>query len=293
MTTIADELLRSFLQTCTHELQDCCTTAVHNTTTFSSISQIRQSLLDQQRSCLARIVSDWNNNNQQQNTAVTAEQVQLALRQQQSDSSLEVDLNALNDAARLAFCSLVLDSNFSVDDKGTTLQRKDIFEFCGLCTGAVRLERVQRHLYTGAPLLSSSKEQEETSSILPQKRLEAIQRHFLQALGYDPDIGTYEIKRIFFTPTPNEYSDDRELADVFSNLLQTMNGVVTNASLTAQQSLFSDHDRGGVTRVVAVNFSEKVVGDGEEEHPDATAPVGERMEQHTEKQQRAVFTDCA
>ena len=206
----------------------------------------------------------------------------------------------MNEAARLAFCRLVLYSQCHADMPASTdtmmmitsgvMERSDILEFCGLCQTAVRLPNVQRHLRDGSALFDDKVANAPTKSaettMFPQKRLEAIQRHFLRALGYDPDHGTREIQRIFFGAS-DEYADDKILMDTFRTLVSTMNSAITNATLHAQQRAFSDQDEGGVTRVVSVSYSEKLVDAASGEAVEAAVPEGQRMEQQAEAQQQA------
>lgn len=297
--SVPNDLLRIFLQSCTKELENASIGSSHK-----SLAEIRVHILELQRTCLARVVEEWKTR-KHLSPAVTIQDVQIALRD--SNPELARDSSALNDAARGALARLVLCSELSREKESSSslaadyyaslttsgeLPRTAILEFCGLCTAAVRLPQVQEHLQRGTPLFgSSSSTSNNSSGSTPQERLEAIQRHYLCALGYDPKFGTDEIKRIFFSSSKGY---DCEVGQVFGELLQTMNTVVRNASLFAQQEAlqqFSDQNDGGVTRIVSVNYSEKIVDAASgrpvaspEAGTAAAPPVGETM--HQEQRQR-------
>ena len=288
---VPTELLQRFLQSCTRELDEC---SLHSA---QPIASIRKHVLQQQRACLARVLETY------QTSDFSVDQVQAVLRElgtSSSSSSLQKDLDAMDEAARQSVCRLVLYSQCHADEdmhasliSSGVMERSDILEFCGLCQTAVRLEIVQKHLCDGSPLFDDSDDSGTDSAseatIFPQKRLETIQRHFLRALGYDPDHGTREIQRIFFSGQQSEYADDEMLMETFRTLVSTMNSALTNATLHAQQRAFSDQDDGGVTRVVSVNYSEKLVDAASgEDVVEAAVPSGQqRMEQQAEAQQQA------
>lgn len=249
--------------------------------------------------------------------AFSVEQVQADLRHHAHEIPiLRDDLERMNDAARCCFCRLVLYSEFlwqraeeeqegGRDTQPARFQRRqlvksgrinrdDLLEFCGLCTIAVKLKCVQQYLVTGAPMFaaeegkySPGKIQPRRNTAIPQQRLEQVQHHFLRALGYCPDHATQEIERILVGGRgdgPEDYRNDSQIVETFHQLLDTMNAALTTANYQAHQSLFSDHEEGGCTRVISVAYSEIVEGGV------STAPCGsERMEDHTEIHQRAAL----
>jgi hypothetical protein len=129
------------------------------------------------------------------------------------------------------------------------MERENLLEFIGLCEVAVRLEEVQRYLGAGnssgsnGRLFSEVPLPEATplaNSILPQDRLEFVQRLLLRAIGYDPSHGHSEIRRIFFEDThrSNEFSSDAELMDRFVTMSASMDAALTQATLRATLDAF-------------------------------------------------------
>ena len=269
--SIPIDRISEFLDRCTHDLNEL------SIDHYESISEIRRLLMETQRTCLARVLP-----------TSSEQELQKALK----DPALEKPVQALNQAARGAFARLVLCAEIQAAPGTRTLTcrgslpRSAIMEFCGLCQAIVHIKEVQDHLKDGRPLFGPPNQQQQHT---PQERLETIQRHYLEALGYDSEFGKAEIKRIFFTDGPHsEFAQDRELVHAFMDLLQTMNQVVAEASMHAQQAAlgqFSDIHQGGVTRVVSVSASEKIVG-GDDTVESVSGPVmGETI--HAEEQQRA------
>jgi hypothetical protein len=240
-------------------------------------------VLDQQRTILYRTVAHYQQHSS--NTTITAERVQerLAKMKQESNVSTEVQqaMQTMEEAARLAVCKLVLysechrqDDDANNNQRKITLQkdgrldRSRLLEFIALCQTAVKLHCVKQHLIDGLPLFEDvpkqrnknddDQKEEPTAMRFPQMRLERIQRLLSQAVGWDPDFTTKEMRRIFLEGN-NEYSNDQQVLDLFQQLVMQMNTAVTNASLQASEQQLSDMDKGGVTRVVSVQYSEVAV----------------------------------
>ena len=197
--------------------------------------------------------------------------------------------------ARLVLCSGLLHESSSVTTSeqlqrqaSGTLDRKHVLEFCGLVQSTLRLPMVLDHLQQGTPLFpeivaaaaagdkSSCRVQQQ-----PHDRLLHIQSLLFQSLGYDPGFAHEEMKRLFLTihhdatepndgPTNNDndtnpyspYAHDTEIL----RAMQEMVSATSLALAKAQQSshapsslLLSDMEQGGVTRVVGVTYSERMV----------------------------------
>lgn len=252
----------------------------------------RKALLQVQLSCLARVVEEHNDDD-----AITVEQVQDALKelssQQNVDETVKEAMNTMNDAARLAFCRLVLHDECrwdvtqspprTLNDGHTPMLRQDLVEYAGLCNGVVRLGNVQEHLRNGTKLFDDI-EPKSPSPIFCQKRLERIQQLLLRAVGFEIEFGKKEIERYY---RGNSDLLDDELLQLLNQLSSNMTVAITNASIdtTATQAL-SDQDKGGVTRVVSVSYSEKVVGSDGHEISTTSAPAREsiRQDEHDEQQ---------
>lgn len=280
---VPNALLLSFFRSATNDLKDC---RVDQPT---SLEEIRSILLSTQRNCLQRVTAG---------TGFAASGVQERLKElgkEGLDSDVQVAMSMMNDTARLVFCRLTLRSECLYSEQADrrhlkttgSLSREDLLEFIGLCNVAVDLDNVQRYISNQDAKLFDDLDAGPTD-VFPQKRLEWIQRCFLRAIGYSDDFGYNEIKRIFFTPRPNEYSSDREVVDLFASMGVKMDKAVTAATMLATESNFD-----GVTRVVSVQHSEKLVDvkTGKEvviegESSTASAPMAQAMDQQAQAQQR-------
>lgn len=302
-----NKLLLNFLNEATNELNDC--TKLESPL---SLNEIRKHLLEIQTKCLDRIVAQYNNNNNNTNNnksgiIITVEEVQHRLRNinnningKKKDGILLRDASEkMNDSARLAFGRLVLYNECCLKHPNRTLRermtelkgsgrmtRSDILEFIGLCDVVIRLPHVQQYVRNETPTLFSTNNEVSSSSssptisIFPQERLEYVQRMILQAIGYDSQHGYNEIKRIFFTcdSNNNEFSNDVELLDRFTAMSNRMDEFIreTTACATLQTLSLNDHNQGGVTRVVSVQYSEKFIDE----------QTGEEIEGHGDTSQQ-------
>lgn len=313
MNLPVDNLLVPFFQEASRRMEDC---TIKNPL---SRDEVRQLLLKIQTECLASIVSAFNES-QSNSPPLSMEYVQRELKQiPRTNSRGRIEMEQMNEAARLAYCRLVLHSEcqrelshcrqcHSTDESGGRserlkrtgrMDRDDILEFIALCEVAVKLPNVLQHL-GGANRASHDPTADclfldlplPPTSIFPQKRLEFIQRLLLRAIGYDSTHGYNEIKRIFFSSNTNEFADDVELMTLFAKMSSHMDVAITNATLQATSDVFlSDHDQGGCTRVVSVKYSEIVVdpSSGQEMADESSGsatesfpPTSQRMEQQRE-----------
>ena len=287
MTSIPPSLFVAFFRDATKSLNEC-ELGPDETCVVRSLSDIRKTLLQAQVTCLARVVSDYD--------AVTVEQVQHALKDLGSskhvDTQVKEAMDGMNDAARLAFCRLVLREECQWDTTAkaaaprtlthnTPMERSDLVEYAGLCNGVVRLPSVKKHLRDGSRLFDDI-DPTSPASIFPQKRLERIQQQLLRAIGFDIEFGTQEIKRYFTSDAL-----DPELAHVLSQFSSNMTVAITNASMESTEVALSDLENGGVTRVVSVNYSEKIISSDGQEMSSTGAPVGETIVEQSEEQQLA------
>lgn len=277
---VPDTVLQDFLQDAQQELALLRLPPRQEQDPLLSPATIRALLLERQASVLERVVTDYNiaNKNDDRVEHVTLETVQTSLKNL-DDTRKKNDLlcklsRDLNDTARLVYAKLVLrvaceraaQQKQSLQSSGT-IPRNVLLDFFALCQAAVRLPNVQQHLSKGTPLFpdlllndgSSSNDQVETTdktTAIPSQRLERIQHLIMGELGYDKEFATQEIQRLFLSTNDDiNMADDPQLTSTFAQTMKTLHEAVNNASLTA----FSDVDRGGVTRVVAVEYSERVV----------------------------------
>jgi hypothetical protein len=316
---VPPELLLDFLYKATKELEEL-TIDVADDSVPPSRGDIRHLLLQRQHDVLNQVVDEFNNNNRSGDDSIlSASDVQNKLKvfatkteAATTDYTMEADIDvdkaanqivaaavqkaseALNEAARLAYCQLVLYSGYLQElkqqqnhqhhshhhslqllKKSGGMVRDDILELCGLCTTVLRLPLVQRHLEEpghGTPLFHAQLLQqlqgESTlaaaaaattagfTSIFPHERLERIQRIFLQMMGYHADYGTAEIKRIFYSNADNEFTRDEQVMQVFTTMMTQIQSALSQATAKISAHNFSDCDQGGCTRIVAVDYSE-------------------------------------
>jgi hypothetical protein len=258
-------LLTEFFRQATATLENlCCESRLDGQAV--SRDALREIVLEKQTECLQTSIdscfpsttTDW-----------TVSDLQESLGRcsiKQHSASVQQAMERMNDAARLAYCRLVLYSECVYDESrssskrdlistGANMKYADVLEFCGLCTAAVRLSCVLEHLRKGAPLFENLTQESSSTTMFPQKRLERIQRMFLRALGYDPDYGTREIKRLFYEGS--QVDEDEPLRSTFASMAAAMEAVLMEATAAATHDTFFDDDN--VTRVVSVTYSEKLI----------------------------------
>lgn len=285
---IPSSLLIRFFQEATKAMTD-----YESSSCVCSLSTRRKELLELQLKCLARVVEDNDNDD-----TFTVEQVQLALKElgtsETIDDSVHQAMNDMNEAARLAFCRLVLhdECQWDADDDNnnkslrnlnngdTPMSRADLVEYAGLVNGVVRLPNVQQHLRDASPLFEDAP-QRTAASIFCQKRLERIQQLLLRAVGYEIEFGKTEIERYYHG---NE-TLDAELVQILNQLSSNMTVAIMNAETDSTTKALTDRDQGGVTRVVSVSYSEKILSPDGREISSTAAPTQESMQEHNADEQ--------
>ncbi|KAL3945840.1 MAG: hypothetical protein SGBAC_000112 [Bacillariaceae sp.] len=291
---VPDNLLLSFFQQCQKALVELdCKEALRSETWTTA--ECRRFLLDKQRSVLSTTLSTYNQKSTESSRVSTeAFQERLANINNEFISSEMKAAMAENDAAaRQALCKLMLYSETHRESPGQDLQnggklnRSRLLEYLGLCQSAITLKCVEQYLTANTPLFGDLEVpiNEPTAMAYPQKRLEKVQQILARAVCLEPSFVTNELTRIFIDPATAatcEYADDQECRDVFRRLIVQMQTAVANASLHGGPTTLSDRDEGGVTRVVAVQYSE--VGDGST----SDAPKKNTMELPQEEQLRQI-----
>lgn len=293
---VPDTVVLHFLQSATKSLENCTTNQWLSIRDIRSmIMNIQMDHLA--RTVNVYNNNSSNNTNSSPSTIVTIENLQRSLQEltfhPSLDRTIQIALDNLNDSARLTFTRLVLQAEYikmnnenpnmkkesSIDDNDCTdstrslnssepMKRADILEFCGLCNVAIRIPQVLEHINHGTPLFDKGHAKEEYEPIgimrknqFPDQRLRTIQHMFLKALGYNPEHGSRELKRIFYSNQVNEFSSDTEIKDAFTKMESAITVILTNVAVqvTNDNKYYSDYDQGGVTRVVSVKYSEKVI----------------------------------
>lgn len=269
-----------------HALESCRTSTVEPE---PSLEELRNRLLEIQIETLRHVVDDYNAsaNKDQDAAPMTIESAQVALRKigeaTQVGDRLYQPMQDMNDAARLAFVrnalnayAPYLDPNFQSHEIkvfSERVDRKEILEFLGLVTIAVKLDEVQRYLQTGSPIQFNRKETASTDHVLQvssqsiatetthEKRLALLQSAVLRAvLGHpvaDPFIILKEVNRLLSTEESDAQTANEELSQAFENYMSATRVAITNAEAPTK---LADYDQGGVTRVVSVTYSEKTIG---------------------------------
>jgi hypothetical protein len=264
--TVPSNLLQSFFQRAAEALNQTS----YQSPPATSFAQHRRRLLEIQQECLEQIVADFD--------TISVKQVQERLHNMNDNpNGLEKPLQDMTQAARQAFARLILQQElkdpkcFSEQRSGNrtrTLQRSDLIEFCGLCQAIVQSHDLQNYLVKGDHLFHCGNPAPHAK--FPQERLEAVQRLYFQALGYDPDFATKDLARIFGT-ADNEFQNDDQVHELFGETVSRLRVVLTHATLQIQQTQLTDVADGGVTRVVSVSYSESesAVPTQESMHPES------------------------
>jgi hypothetical protein len=267
----------------------------------ASHSHHRSRLLDIQKHCLQCVIEEYNHEN---HTDFSVEQVQeklarLGKRQQGDDDVMNESMQASNDAARCAFARLVLYDEVMYEQRKESLLesrrlrmletdepfgKAELSSYASLCYAAVKLPEVQRY-WTADGSSSSPLFGDETTTLRnsPQERLQHIQELLMRAVGFEPGHGKRELERLMLSDI------EKELQEIILQLNSNMSAAFQNVQLNSQAELLSDQEKGGVTRVVSVSYSEKVVdATGQEISSTNTAPKAESMhQQQAEGRQRA------
>jgi len=190
--------------------------------------------------------------------------------------------------------------------------RQLTLEFCGLCTTAFKLPQVQKYIQSGKDLSfsdgnldevgdkdpddlttsnASTTESKVTSTSTPQQRVSHLQQMILCALGYEPYYGSQGIIQNKMAEVNSDIDDPelKETVTTFILLLQEITKDAMKYSLQEQSHTLTDEGEGGVTRVVAVNYSEREVSNYSAagiEKSSSDAPMNQRMEEQGEEMQR-------
>jgi len=291
---VPDQLLHSFFQQCEKALTEINCKEVLRGETWT-LAECRRFLLDKQRSVMSATLSTYNQKSTDTSRASTEEfQERLGnIKKEAISPDMESAMSENDTAARQALCKLILYSETHRETPRRDLQndgrlnRSKLLEYLGLCQSAITLKCVEQNLIDNTRLFDDLDlpENEPSALAYPQKRLEKIQQILARAVGLEPSFVTSELTRIFVDPATAatcEYADDQECRDVFRQLIVQMQTAVANASLHGGPTTLSDQDNGGVTRVVAVQYSE--VGDGSS----SDAPKKNSMELPQEEQIRQI-----
>lgn len=288
-------LLRDFLEQVSAALRSL---AIDDAATPS---EIRALLLDVQLSTLSRLVLE-HNQNVSPAEQVTVEDVQQDLKLIGSNARLFDLSEKMNEEARLAYARLVLYSGLVMESSGVMkesdlkrtgeLQRGDILEFCGLCQSALKLAIVKEHLENGTPMFPHIQQPKKYSSAMSApERIGHIRDVFFHMIGYDAEFGNSEMKQLIYnlqTASANSFENDRDVINAVESLISSSKTAAMNASSLTSQPSLSDKGQGGVTQVVAVDYSEKALDPetGKEIIESHGAPIREIMSDQTDENEK-------
>lgn len=237
---------------------------------------------------------------------------------------LEKVMEEMNESARLAFARAVLKSEVDWvhhrEVQTGSKQLEDIYahrtlrvqlppaeeeghpsnaimDFCSLCIAAVKIPAVIHHLYHGTDIFKSTTttttittgsrtaEEEETTVMMMHQRLGSLQNVYFCALGYHPQFGHSELKRflhryLMMSNHPsNDNNTDTALHKTLQSFITSMQLVQTNYT---NQSVNND----GITRVVSVSHSEKIIHSSNNDASELVGGPPIRHSMHEEEQQK-------
>lgn len=265
-----------------------------------SLEKHRRALLQVQLETLERVVKQHNTTN---NDNVTVQQLQVALKELPLENNVDETvisaMNGMNEAARQAYCRLVLHDELkwnstqspprNLNNGYENMTSKQLQDYAGLVSGVVRLPYVKQHLRDGSALFDDVP-QHKDSLQSPMKRCEYIQQILLRSIGFEIDFGKLEIERFYREAMEGKL--DAELIKLLEELSSNMTVAIANATMpqdndnTETTPVLSDQDEGGFTRVVSVSYSEKIVSaDGKEITTTPSAPTLDSMREHADDEQ--------
>jgi hypothetical protein len=245
-------------------------------------------------------------------------------KKEEEEKLLEA-MNEMNNAARAAFVRGVMKAEIkwvtlqeskglktvdeiyasrnlrtSQDGKGA-LERSKILEFCGLCMAAVRLDGIIRHFCDGSDIFGEALDSHSThgksSPTIVQMRVVSLQNMMLCAVGCHPMFGSSELKRLMLQHEDRHGAStlaDSNLRATLASFFTAMQVAFTNAMLMSNKpntttNKSSNNDSAeGATRVVSVQYSEKVIHAASGYDMDAknNAPSCETMDEHEDERQK-------
>ena len=174
----------------------------------------------------------------------------------------------------------------SACDESDGMTRSAAIEFSGLCTTAVHLPEVKRYFETGLDLFSDDELNQESQNrmIPPQHRFLQFQQMMLCAVGYEPKFGGEELRKLM---VKDDTPEDTEVFNALSTFVLAMQDAAKNVFTIVPEEL-SDETEGGVTRIVSVEHTEKMLNEkGELVDSQGSAPTAEtirnddKMQKHT------------
>jgi hypothetical protein len=193
-----------------------------------------------------------------------------------------------NEAAREAFARSVVFLEMRGDSKhnrhlhaNKDLDRSSLMEYCGLAMSAVRLPEIKKFLFDGTRVRDCDVPSEVI--LTKEERLLYIQRLIWRAIGWDPDTASNQI-RLLLKNGHSELMNDKDVMEAVTKYVSCMTVAATNASPESDLAEYS-HVGDGITRVVNVIYSEKVVTN--DTIQSLSAPTSNSMTEHTNVEHQA------
>lgn len=156
------------------------------------------------------------------------------------------------------------------------LDRSTLMEYCGLAIAAVRLPEIQNFLIDGTRVREDIKGEVFST---PEERLLYIQRLLWKAVGWEPETASDQIKHLM--EGKSELLNDKEVLETVLKYASSMTVAVTNASFGSE--IIENKNSDGITRVVNVTYSEKVVTS--DTIQSLSAPTSNAMNEHKNEEQ--------
>lgn len=270
-----------------------------------TLSDCRNCLVGQQEKVLSRALEEYN---QREKSCISFTSARERL-ENLNDVSLRVEdaRKVFESTARQALCKMVLYAETHRKDEMPTrelqkdgiLDRNKLLDFIALCETAISMPPVKKYLVDGSPMFDDLGKvaEERTAMKFPQARLEKIQSHFSEAVGWDPEFTAIELRKLFMVSSPSEYSGDQEILRLFQQLVVQMHQAVADASLGARHQPLCDRDQGGVTRVIAVQHSEVSVPQSDAAMSTSIAPsrktIDPQLTENEQKRQIRIASEAA
>ncbi len=188
------------------------------------------------------------------------------------------------------------DGDHNHDQEVAHLKRQLTLDFCGLCTTAYKLPEVQQYIQSGKEMNfldvddrtednDQDDQDDSTSTSSTHQRISHVQQMIICALGYEPYYSSQELIQKQMAAVDDNDIELKEAVNTFIVLLQEITRDALNYNMQEQKNTLTDEKEGGVTRVVAVNYSEREVTTGGGSASSSEAPMNQRMvEQHEEMQ---------
>eukprot|EP00569_Conticribra_weissflogii_P001613 CAMPEP_0171352168 /NCGR_PEP_ID=MMETSP0878-20121228/40843_1 /TAXON_ID=67004 /ORGANISM="Thalassiosira weissflogii, Strain CCMP1336" /LENGTH=413 /DNA_ID=CAMNT_0011857683 /DNA_START=57 /DNA_END=1296 /DNA_ORIENTATION=- len=211
-------------------------------------------------------------------------------------------MDETNEAARVAFFKSVISLQWKHDGSDIrsdwTLRREgfdrsSILEYCGLMMTAIRLDDMQKFLRSGQESIFYNNRTNHNNNSRGaisygesiHDRMMYMQKLCWKAVGWEPDIATNQLNKIIsLHGHHSEHTLDEKVIETLTKYTSAMTVAITNTLIEGSTKNTSDD---GITRIVNVSYSEKIVSvpesaleGGSHNISSLSAPASNTMEEH-------------